>query len=116
MEATIILDDAWLCQNQACGLIRLNHDIKAAAHGRRVRDNVLIDPRNCITDLCFNFFWREDELVDNHVNHFRLRRDRIYSPCNDHKYDEIPPRQHVMLLISVQRRLARRAADAPGRF
>jgi hypothetical protein len=64
MEAAIILDDTGLFQNQACRLIRLEHDIKAAAHSRRMRDDVLVDPCDRIADLGFDFRRREDEVLD----------------------------------------------------
>jgi hypothetical protein len=74
MEAVIILDDAGLFQNQACRLIRLDHDVKAAAHSCRMRDDVLVDPCDRIADLGFDFRRREDELVDCNLNYVRARR------------------------------------------
>src|ERR1700730_12685395 len=102
MEAAIILDDAGLFQDPACRLIRLDHDIKAAAHSRRMRDDVLIDPRDGVADLGFEFLRREDKLVDCKLNDFRVRRNGIYTPYHRHKYEEIPSRQHGSLLTSTQ--------------
>jgi hypothetical protein len=76
----------------------------------------VIDPRDGVADLGFDFHRREDELVDRNLNRCCVRRDGFHSPYHCHKYEEIQSRQHVMSLTSVQRRLVRRAADAPGRF
>jgi len=92
MEAAIILDDAGLCQNQACRLIRLDHDVKAAAHGRRMRDDVFVDPCDRITGLGFDFRRREEELIDCNLNRVRARRNGFYPPYHDYKYEEVPSR------------------------
>jgi hypothetical protein len=42
METAIILDNPGLFQNHTCQLIGRNCHIPVAAHGRRMRDNVLI--------------------------------------------------------------------------